>query len=208
MDRHGRCPRRLGIGAFIEKDLVGGPAGQRPPRSQAAIRRPQPVPARRGVMAGHRRAINNRRRDPRKSVAGIGMRPEWATGHRQAPTGRGRTQSSGRRWTTEDGVGQGIGATHVINSRKDELRPVRPGYREDDRRGRAPTWDRALGRAGNPTQQAFYARAWAGRYPGGVPDRRDDVTLELPLLDSCSAAGGALKSYWYGTASPSETYPH
>ncbi len=96
---------------------------------------------------------------------------------------------------------RGFGATHVVNSRRDDpieaIRAATGGFGVDV----------AIDAVGTPEtyRQAFDARDLAGTVVlVGVP--RPEMKIELGLLD-VFGKGGALRSSWYGDCLPSRDFP-
>jgi len=188
----------LGIGAFCDRTLVH--AGQCTKVDPTASPEAAGLLGC-GVMAGIGAAINTGGVTRGDSVAVIGC------GGVGDGAIAGAALAGARRIIAVDvddrklAWAQGLGATHVVNSRREDpveaIRGLTDGFGADvviEAIGRPETY-----------RQAFYARDLAGTVVlVGVPT--PEMKLELPLLD-VFGRGGALKSSWYGDCLPSRDFP-
>ncbi|MGW8765907.1 S-(hydroxymethyl)mycothiol dehydrogenase [Streptomyces sp. NPDC055815] len=187
----------LGIGAFAEKTLVA--AGQ-------CTKVPQVRPEAAGLlgcglMAGLGASLNTAAVTRGQSVAVIGCggvgNAAIAGAHLAGASKIIAVDIDNRKLA----LAQTFGATHTVNSLKDEpvkaIRELTEGFGADvviDAVGRPETY-----------LQAFHARDLAGTVVlVGVPT--PDMKVEVPLLD-VFGHGGALKSSWYGDCLPSRDFP-
>ena len=188
----------LGIGSFAEKTLVH--AGQCTKVNPAA--RPEAVGLLGcGVMAGIGSAINTGGVTRGDTVAVIGCGGVGNAAIAGAYLAGARTiiavdvDDKKLEWA------RGFGATHTVNSRREDPVEAIRGYTEGNG---ADVVIEAVGRP-ETYKQAFYARDLAGQVVlVGVPT--PEMSLELPLIDLFSR-GGALKSSWYGDCLPSRDFP-
>ncbi|MCW2567260.1 MAG: S-(hydroxymethyl)mycothiol dehydrogenase, partial [Mycobacterium sp.] len=188
----------LGIGSFAETTLVH--AGQCTKVNPAA--RPEAVGLLGcGVRAGIGSAINTGGVTRGDTVAVIGCGGVGNAAIAGAYLAGARTiiavdvDDKKLEWA------RGFGATHTVNSRREDPVEAIRGYTEGNG---ADVVIEAVGRP-ETYKQAFYARDLAGQVVlVGVPTPQ--MSLELPLIDLFSR-GGALKSSWYGDCLPSRDFP-
>jgi S-(hydroxymethyl)mycothiol dehydrogenase len=188
----------LGIGAFAEKTLVA--AGQCT-KVDPAIKPEVAGLLGCGVMAGLGAALNTGAVRRGETVAVIGCGGVGDAAILGASVAGARTVIAIDVDDRKLEWAKGFGATHVINSRSQDIvegvQGLTGGFGADV----------VIEAVGRPElyKAAFYARDLAGRVVlVGVPT--PDMTIELPLID-LFGRGGSLKSSWYGDCLPSRDFP-
>jgi S-(hydroxymethyl)mycothiol dehydrogenase len=188
----------LGIGAFADKTLVhAGQCTKVDPSVDPAVAALLGC----GVMAGLGAAVNTGAvsRDDTVAVIGCGGVGDAAIAGARL-VGARRIIAVDTDDTKLD-LARDFGATHIINAREhdvvESIAELTDGFGADvviDAVGRPETW-----------RQAFYARGLAGTVVlVGVPT--PEVRIDMPLID-IFAAGGSLKSSWYGDCLPERDFP-
>jgi len=188
----------LGIGAFCEKTLVA--AGQCT-KVDPAVRPAAAGLLGCGVMAGIGAAMNTGGVSAGDSVAVFGCGGVGDAAIEGSRLAGASTIIAVDIDDTKLEWAKGFGATHTINSSKED--PVEKIRELTDGNG----VDVAIEAIGLPKtyEQAFYARDLAGTVVlVGVPN--PEMKIELPFIE-VFGRGGALKSSWYGDCLPSRDFP-